>query len=126
MWFGLGVMMATAIERGLASQLAEDLPPEDVRLVLDVFRADVTRLSQVMRVAAAAGDGVNFRRVAHSLAGASGAVGASALEQACRLAMTRADIGPAEFPATSTEINRLCTDTLTELAAFVAALDARA
>jgi HPt (histidine-containing phosphotransfer) domain-containing protein len=114
-------MMATTIERGFASQLAEDLPPEDVRLVLDVFHADVTRLSQVMRVAAAAGDVVNFRRVAHSLAGASGAVGATALEEACRLAMTRADI----VPATSTEINRLCADTLTELAAFVAALDAR-
>ncbi|HEY2132092.1 MAG TPA: Hpt domain-containing protein [Acetobacteraceae bacterium] len=110
------------IERGFAAQLAEDLTPEDVRLVLQVFRADLDRLSEVMRVAAAAGDVGTFRRVAHSLAGA---VGASELEQACRVAMSRADIGPLALPAVSGEIGRLCAAPLTELAAFVADLDAK-
>ena len=113
------------IERSFAAQLAEDLTPEDVRLVLQVFRADLDRLSEVMRVAAAAGDVGTFRRVAHSLAGAAGAVGAGELEQACRVAMSRADIGPAALPAVSGEIGRLCAAALTELGAFVADLDAK-
>ncbi len=118
-------MIAMTAERSFAAQLAEDLPPEDVRLVLNVFRTDLARLSEVLRVAAAAGDAATFRRTAHSLAGAAGAVGAAELERICRLAMTRADIQPADFPKFSAEIDRLCTVSLAELAAFVATLDAQ-
>lgn len=111
-------------EPGFAAQLCEDLSPEDIRHVLDVFAADVARLSAVLRDAAAAGDVDTCRRVAHSLAGAAGAVGASALDQACRVAMNRTETGPAQFPATVAEIDRLCRSALDELAVFVAGMDA--
>jgi HPt (histidine-containing phosphotransfer) domain-containing protein len=106
-------------EPSFAAQLAQDLSPEDVRMVLDVFRADLDRLSGVMRGCAAAGDVTGFRRVAHSLAGAAGAVGAGALEEACRLAMSRGEIGPAQMPAVAGEIDQLCAAALVELAQYV-------
>lgn len=112
-----------ATEPGFAAQLAEDLSPGDLRHVLSVFRADVQRLAEVLRVTAMSGDIVGFRRVAHSLAGAAGAVGAQALEQACRLAMTRADIGPAQAMAVQTGIATLCEAALADMAAFIAELD---
>lgn len=75
-------------DRGFAAQLAEDLGPEDVQVVLRVFEADVVRLSAALAAAADAGA---FRRAAHGLAGAAGAVGAAALEAACRAAMAGAE-----------------------------------
>nr|WP_283949693.1 Hpt domain-containing protein [Limobrevibacterium gyesilva] len=90
---------------------------------MNVFRGDLDRLSEVLRVSAAAGDGASFRRAAHSLAGAAGAVGAQALEQACRLAMTRADIGAAQMPGVAADIAALCQGALAELAAFAGGLD---
>lgn len=110
-------------EAGFAAQLAQDMSPEDVRMVLDVFRTDLERLSRVMRAAAAAGDATSFRRVAHSLAGAAGAVGAAALEQASRQAMTWADLGPAGFAGVSAEIDTLCAAALADLTAVVKGLD---
>ena len=75
-------------EPGFAAQLAEDLSPDDLVLVLGVFRTDVERLTGSLDAAAAASDETAFRRAAHGLAGAAGAVGASGLERACRQAMT--------------------------------------
>ncbi|HOU89974.1 MAG TPA: Hpt domain-containing protein [Polyangiaceae bacterium] len=75
-------------EPGFAAQLAEDLSPDDLLLVLGVFRTDVERLTGSLDVAAAALDEAAFRRAAHGLAGAAGAVGAFGLEQACRQAMS--------------------------------------
>ncbi len=108
-----------------AAQLCEDLSPEDIRHVLKVFAADVARLSEVLRSAAAAGDVSTCRRVAHSLAGAAGVVGASALDHACRVASNRGDGEAGDFPAVVAEIDRLCSAALADLAAFVAAMDRR-
>jgi HPt (histidine-containing phosphotransfer) domain-containing protein len=105
------------------AQLAEDLAPDDVRRVLSVFDLDVRRLVGDLEAAAAAGHVDAFRRVAHGLAGAAGAVGARSLEQACRAQMGRADLDPAALPPLAGKIHQLADAALVELAAFVAGLD---
>lgn len=105
------------------AQLAEDLSPDDVRQVLGVFERDVRRLVAALIDAGAARDVVTFRRVAHGLAGAAGAVGAKSLEAACRAQMGRADLDPAALPGIATKIQPLADAALVELAAFVAGLD---
>lgn len=104
---------------GFAEQLAEDLSLDDLRLVLGVFRADVVRLTDGLGEAMRAADAVAFRRAAHGLAGAAGAVGAVRLEQACRRAM--ADSVP--MVAAMAEIDSLSAAALGDLAAFLAGLD---
>lgn len=74
-------------EPEFAKQLCLDLPPEDVRRVLVVFAADLPRLSAAIGAAGAGADGEALRNSAHALAGAAGAVGAVALDAACRAAM---------------------------------------
>lgn len=86
-----------------AHQLAQDLEPEDVRHVLRVFEADLTELRDILRAAAIAGDPVAYRRAAHQTAGAAGAVGATALEAAARLAMGNA-VQPAAMAATADDL----------------------
>lgn len=108
------------------ARLAEDFSPDDVRRVLDVFEADVRRLVANLNAAAAAGDVGGFQRVAHGLAGAAGAVGAKSLEQACRVAMGRADLGAGNLAAAVAGINRLADAALGDLAAFVSGLDVSA
>lgn len=104
---------------GFAAQLAEDLTPDDLRLVLGVFRTDVQRLTGALATAIAAADIVAFRRAAHGLAGAAGAVGAVRLEQACRQAM--ADAVP--MAQALSEIDALAAGALDDLAVFLAKLD---
>ncbi len=104
---------------GFAAQLAEDLTPADLRLVLGVFRTDVQRLTGALSTAIAAADIVAFRRAAHGLAGAAGAVGAVRLEQACRQAM--ADAVP--MAQALSEIDALAAGALDDLAVFLAKLD---
>jgi len=79
-----------AVAAGFAAQLLEDLPPADVRHVLSVFAADLRRLVAILTTSLQARDVENFRRTAHALAGAAGAVGAAVLEQAARAAMLAA------------------------------------
>ncbi len=110
---------------GFAAQLAEDLDPEDLRMVLGVFHQDVGRLTGMLDSIVAASDVAAFRRTCHALAGAAGAVGAASLEQACRDAMTRADLSPAHLPAARTNIQALGAAALDETAAFLAALPER-
>ena len=105
---------------GFAAQLAQDLDAEDLRTVLEVFRQDVGRLIGVLDGNLAAGDIAAFRRTCHGLAGAAGAVGAAALEQACRLGMMAADMEPAGLAALHGEIRALTAAALDELAAFLA------
>jgi hypothetical protein len=107
-------------------QLAEDLSPEDLRSVLSVFATDVRRLVGNLTATAAAEDVTGFQRVAHGLAGAAGAVGASALEQACRAAMTRPGLAPADLKPTASVIGGLADAALADLAAFIDGLDAAA
>lgn len=111
------------IEDADFGQLADDLPPEDLRIVLSVFVADVKRLTGNLASAASAGDAAGFRRVAHGLAGAAGAVGAKALEQACRAAMGRADLGPADLAGVSAGIGALAAGSLAQLDIFMARLE---
>ena len=111
-------------EPSFAAQLAEDLGPADLRHVLEVFGRDVARLTGVLRDAAAGDDAIGFRRAAHGLAGAAGAVGARALEQECRKAMAQAETKLGELSATMSTIDVLAEDAMRELARFVAALDA--
>ena len=106
------------------AQLAEDLSPEDVKRVLKVFESDVRRLVGDLDAAAVAGDAAAFRRVTHGLAGAAGAVGAKALDLACRAAMGRDDLDPAGLPRIAGRIDQLADTALADLAAFVARLDA--
>ena len=106
------------------AQLAEDLSPEDVRHVLDVFAADVRRLVGDLNAAAVAGDVAGFKRVAHGLAGAAGAVGSKALEQTCRAVMGRADLNSGLLPPLVGRIDALAELALADLAAFVAGLGA--
>lgn len=109
-------------QRGFAAQLAEDLDPDDLRMVLGVFRQDVERLTLVLRDSAAAADTAAFQRTCHALAGAAGAVGAAALEQSCRVAMTARDLQAAQLPAAAAEIGALGTAALGEMAGFLASL----
>jgi hypothetical protein len=112
-------------ECGFAAQLAQDLDAGDLRTVLEAFRLDVGRLTGTLDGNLAAGDIANFRRTCHALAGAAGAVGAVALEQACRLGMLRADLGPARLPALHGEIRARSAAALDEAVAFLATLPPR-
>jgi len=107
-------------DRGFAAQLAEDLSPQDLRHVLAVFRTDVERLTGTLTQALQAADEARFRRAAHGLAGAAGAVGADDLEQACRRAMT----GAHPMPGAMLEIDASAQVALGDLAAFINRLDA--
>jgi predicted nucleotidyltransferase len=109
-------------DNGFAAQLAQDLDAGDLRTVLAVFRQDVDRLTGMLDSNLAAGDIVAFRRTCHALAGAAGAVGAAALEQACRLGMMRADLGPAQLPALHGAIRACSAAALDEATAFLATL----
>jgi HPt (histidine-containing phosphotransfer) domain-containing protein len=107
---------------GFAAQLAEDLSEEDLRLVLSVFRTDVQRLTETMAGAVGAEDGTAFRRAAHGLAGAAGAVGAVRLEAACRQAMA----GTVAEDGLLAEIKRLAEAALGDVARVLTGLDGRA
>lgn len=111
---------------GFAAQLAEDLSAEDLRLVLEVFRNDVLRLTGSLKAAVAAGEGAAFRRAAHALAGAAGAVGAASLEQACRQAMTDEEAAAAgRADGLLAEIRGLGETALADVAAILAQLDSQ-
>jgi hypothetical protein len=105
---------------GFAAQLAEDLSPDDLRMVLSVFRTDVERLTATLGDAARAEDEAMFRRAAHGLAGAAGAVGAVPLEQACRAAMA----GEVTLAGAMARIGTLADAALADLALILSGLDA--
>lgn len=77
----------SALDPDVASQLAEDLPPEVFRRIIATFEDDLGRLTSELQQAAAAGDITLYLRAAHSLAGAAAAVGARRLEAEARIAM---------------------------------------
>ncbi len=107
---------------GFAAQLAQDLEPEDLRVVLGVFGQDVGRLTRALGNQSGDADVAGFRRTCHALAGAAGAVGATALEQACRDAMTRADFSAADLAPALADIRVRGAAALAEMDAFLAAL----
>ena len=124
----------TMPDPSFAAQLAEDLSEDDLRHVLLVFGRDVTRLTGVLRDAVTAQDAIGFRRAAHGLAGAAGAVGAMKLERQCRLAMATPSLDAQGLDFVSdqvalteslTAIEMLANGAMQELARFVAGLDAQ-
>jgi hypothetical protein len=84
-----------AIDVDVLTQLAADLPAADLRLVLQTFETDMQRLAAALAAAGQASDAAAWRRLAHSMAGAASAVGATEIEQQAREAMARASIDPA-------------------------------
>lgn len=129
----------TMPDPSFAAQLAVDLSEDDLRHVLLVFGRDVARLTGVLRDAVTAQDAIGFRRAAHGLAGAAGAVGAMKLERQCRLAMATPNLDAQGLDARGldlvsdqvaltealTAIEMLANDAMQELARFVAGLDAQ-
>ena len=86
---GLDRTMTSALpEPDFAVQLREELSAADMRYVLDLFVGDLRSLTDSVRQAATSGQALAMSRALHALAGASGAVGASELEKACRATMT--------------------------------------
>jgi HPt (histidine-containing phosphotransfer) domain-containing protein len=73
------------------AQLLEDLPPAAFGAVVVTFERDVARLLDALESAAASGEALAFRRLAHTLAGAAGAVAARPLEATARQGMQAAD-----------------------------------
>jgi len=112
------------IDPDFAADLARELPPEDYVRVLEMFRQDMNRLAGEMAAAARANDVDTFRRAAHGLAGAAGAVGAASLEAACRLAMSRREV-IVDLAATAADIDRLSDATLADIDAALERAKAR-
>jgi hypothetical protein len=106
-----------------ASQLMEDLPPTDVRHVLDVFAVDLVRLYDTLCRQEKARDQSGFCRTAHALAGAAGAVGADGLETACRAAMRPALGTPLDLRAALEAIGLEASSTEVALQAILRELD---
>jgi hypothetical protein len=79
-----------AVRHSFAAKLADDLSLPDIRQVLAAFAQDLDRLTAGL---AGAGDAAAFRRAAHALCGAAGAVGAMRLASLCR------DAARPELPA---------------------------
>lgn len=98
-----------------AADLANDLSAVDYVRLLHLFRQDVTQLSEAISRAAAAADEAGFRRAAHGLAGAAGAVGAQELEAACRTVMAPRLINE-ELAASAERIAALAAATLADIA----------
>ncbi len=105
-----------------ALQLTRDLDPADLRHVLAVFETDLARLVGLLHDATEAPDAVKFCRVAHQLAGAAGAVGATALEDAARLAMDNDRVTPAGMEMSGAALAALARDAIARSRAFVAKL----
>jgi HPt (histidine-containing phosphotransfer) domain-containing protein len=82
------VRCVNAIDPVIAQQLANDLPREVFIGVVRTFEADLGRLAQMMVDAVRAKDLDTYRRCAHGLAGAAGAIGARKLESLARQAMS--------------------------------------
>ncbi len=110
-------------DRGFAAQLVQDLEPDDVRMVLSVFSKDLERLTGMISAALAAGDTGAFRRAAHGLAGAAGAVGAAELERVCRKAMNDTAADATIIATHEATIRQMTATALAELAEFVQRLD---
>ena len=88
----------TAFDPSIAEQLAQDLPPEDFRRIVETFEDDLGRLAGELERAGLAGNLDAYRRAAHSLAGAAAAVGAIVLERTARVAMDpRSGMMPAQL-----------------------------
>jgi len=106
----------SAIDPEIAGQLASDLPRDDFIRIVRTFEADLGRLARILESCVAVGDEDGYRRAAHSLAGAAGAVGARRLEQVARVAMDHRST--ADPGALALEVRDEAATALAELAAL--------
>jgi len=84
-----------ALDPQIARQLAADLPHDVFIDVVRTFETDLGQLVHSMVAALQARDMEGYRRAAHALAGAAGAIGAFRLEGLARSAMAPdSDPGP--------------------------------
>ncbi len=102
------------------NQLADDIAAEDLRPVLAAFESDMQRLGAEMSVAASAGDLASYRRSAHAIAGAAGAVGAVTIERTARNASKIADSEQAAAVADAAAVEELVREAVSVLRQFVA------
>jgi HPt (histidine-containing phosphotransfer) domain-containing protein len=79
---GLSVLDSTVIDA--LRQLNEEGQPDVVEEVLGLFVAEWAGRLEAVESAIRAGDAPGLQRAAHTLKGASGAIGAIALQAACR------------------------------------------
>jgi HPt (histidine-containing phosphotransfer) domain-containing protein len=109
---------------GLAADLLADLPESDVRSILVLFGTDLDRLLPEVARAADTEDAEAFRRGCHAIAGAAGAVGATALEAATREGMALAKTAPtrATLATAALAIAEAAIAVRDELAAVIARL----
>jgi HPt (histidine-containing phosphotransfer) domain-containing protein len=77
----------TADSHHFAQDLVAELSATDLRHVLTVFASDLARLTTELAYHAQRDDPHRFTLAAKALSGAAGAVGATALEAACRAAV---------------------------------------
>lgn len=103
-----------------AANLVEDLPPGDVKRVIGVFQIEIVTLCQRLAAAAAKGDATAFRRAAHAIAGAAGAVGAIELEREARQLMQQSSGSAPDLTTNCAHLAATVASTQTGLAAFVA------
>jgi HPt (histidine-containing phosphotransfer) domain-containing protein len=105
-----------AIDPDIAGQLARDLPRDDFVRIIRTFEQDLSRLARELEQAVAARILDDYRRAAHSLAGAAAAVGASRLEKVARLGMDHRNQADPRLVATA--IRQEAEAALAELAAL--------
>jgi HPt (histidine-containing phosphotransfer) domain-containing protein len=98
--------------------LASDLPRDDFVRIVRTFEDDLGRLARLLEASVAAGDEDGYRRAAHSLAGASAAVGAKRLEQVARVAMDHRST--ADPRVLAIQVRQEASAALSELAALAA------
>jgi HPt (histidine-containing phosphotransfer) domain-containing protein len=84
-------MTGGVLDPEVVRQLRDDLPPDVFLTIVVTFEADARRLSAELGRASRTDDAITFRRAAHTLAGAAGAVGAAELEDTARRGMAAAD-----------------------------------
>ncbi len=108
----------------LAADLLVDLPEPDVRSILVLFGQDLDRLLPEVAAAAAAGAAEPFRRACHAIAGAAGAIGATALETACRhgMAIAKAQDEATQLADAAAAVAAASRATRAELATVIARL----
>jgi hypothetical protein len=112
-------------QRAFISGLAEDIGADTVRVVAGLFEADCARLLARMADAAVAHDPAEFRRAAHGLAGAAGAVGAATLERTCRDALAHINLhGVADLTSLHAGIAAAGATSVRELAVLLGELPA--
>lgn len=106
----------------IAAQLRADLPASAVSHVLGVFQSEMQGLVKTLHDAALAEDPVEYRRIAHRIAGSAAAVGAADLEKGARLAMECARSRPDRIVEVADEVSKLSEAACASAAEVVTAL----